>query len=72
MTIPLIFFICLGIAVFGIIILFLNMLTAMSNFRSDQFHSIILVHIIAGLFYILGGLGTIGFGIAWIVTYLKH
>jgi hypothetical protein len=72
MNIQTAFFTCLVIAALGIIVAFINILSAPSRaMRSGSFTSLFVVHIIAGLCYVLGGLGTIGFGIAWIVTYLK-
>jgi hypothetical protein len=74
MNIPLLFFICLGAAVLGLIVAFINMVTGVKRtFASGTPPmSMFVIHIIAGLCYVLGGLGAIGFGIAWIVTYLKH
>ena len=76
MNIPLLFFIFLAIAVVSFIIAMVNILTATKKvFDSDMWsltHKAISIHLIAGLFYVLGGIGAIGFGIAWIVTYLKH
>lgn len=76
MNIPLLFFIFLAIAIVGFIVAAINMLIAAKRvFRSGIFdtkNNTILVHIIAGLCYVLGGIGAIGFGIAWIVTYFKH
>ena len=74
MNIPLLFFICLGVAVLGIILALVNIGTAAKRFfTSDNGPgSVIVVHIMAGLMYVLGGFGAIGFGVAWIVTYLKH
>ena len=64
------FFICLGILIFGIIMGILNFAIAVSN-DSRTVGNFIIVHLIALLCYVIGGLGSIGFGIAWIVTYLK-
>jgi type III secretory pathway component EscS len=73
MNIPLLFFICLGVAVLGFIVALINIATGIQRtFKSGSPMSLIVIHIIAGLMYGLGGAGTIGFGIAWIVTYLKH
>ena len=71
--IPHAFFVSLAVAVTGIVVAIINMLTAMKRiFSSGETKSVIIVHVLAGLMYVLGGLGAIGFGIAWIVTYLKH
>ena len=72
MNIPLFFFICLGVALIGIITAFVNMGTAISGRLLSAPGKVIVVHIFAGLLYVLGGIGTLAFGIAWIVTYLKH
>jgi hypothetical protein len=69
MTIPQIFFSCAAVAVIGIIVAVINMATAMTN-RTLQ--SLFITHCIAGLMYVLGGLGALVSGIVWIVTYLKH
>lgn len=72
MNIPICFFISLILAVFGFIIAAFNICTATKRMFSDEFKSIYVVHIIAMLFYGLGGIGAVCFGIAWIVTYLKN
>lgn len=71
MNIPLYFFISLGVAVLGFVIAALNMLTLPRRASKGSAMSIFVVHIIAGLFYGLGFLGMIEFGVVWIVTYLK-
>jgi hypothetical protein len=72
MTIQQLFFTSLAIAIIGILILAINMITAITMRRLNKMASIFIIQIIAGLMYGVGGLGVLGFGIAWIVTYLKH
>ena len=73
MNIPLLFGISLGVCVIGVIVAFINIATGIQRtFKSGSPMSMIIVHIIAALMYVLGGFGAIGFGIAWICTYLKH
>jgi hypothetical protein len=56
MNITLFFFISLTVCIIGLILAIFNIVGRPG----------------AALFYALGGMGTVGFGIAWIVTYLKH
>ena len=72
MNIETMFFISLTLTIIGFIIFIINMLSALLNKVGREFKRIFIIHIIASLFYGLGGLGTIGFGIVWILTYLKH
>jgi hypothetical protein len=73
MNIPHMFFICLTVAVIGFIIAIVNVATGVKRtLASGNPTNMLLVHALAAIVYVLGGLGTIGFGIAWIVTYLKH
>ncbi len=62
---------CLIIAAIGLIAALINMATAMQRSFSGKMQSVFVIHIIAAGMYIIGGLAAIGFGIAWIVTYLK-
>ena len=72
MSIPAAFFLCLTFCIVGIVVAFINIATAPKRaFGSGNVTSIFAIHVMAALCYVLGGLGTIGFGIAWIVTYLK-
>ena len=67
------FFTCLAIAIVGFIVAALNIATAAKRmFTSGEPTSIFVVHILAALMYGLGMLGTIGFGIAWALQYMKH
>lgn len=74
MNIPVLFFICLGVAILGLIVALVNLATTSKRFFSgdDGPRNIIVTHIIAAVLYGLGGFGTLAFGIAWIVTYLKQ
>lgn len=72
MNIPSCFFTCFAFAIVGIIIAVINMLTAQSHaMRGGSFARFFVVHIIAGLCYVISAFGMIGFGITWIVTYFK-
>jgi len=64
------FFICLGILIFGVVMGILNFVIAIAN-EKRTVGGVVIVHLLAMLCYAIGGFGTIGFGIAWIVTYLK-
>jgi hypothetical protein len=66
------FFTCLAVAIVGFLIAGLNMIRAFKSGFNVQIKQAFITHIVAGILYGLGGLGTFGFGIAWIVTYLKH
>jgi hypothetical protein len=65
------FFSSLGLVGLAAIIMFINITIGVSHgdFRSAT--RVMIVHIVSCLLYFLGGLGTIGFGIAWIVQALS-
>ena len=74
MTISTLFFIFLGVMVFGLLATFINMaLTAKSFFKDggSGFGGKILLHLFFGLFYVVGGLGSLICGVIWIVQTLK-
>jgi hypothetical protein len=66
------FFISLGILILGVVIGLLNFFLAAAMTERRTVGGFIGVHLLAMLCYVVGILGSIGFGIAWIVTYLKH
>jgi hypothetical protein len=67
------FFVCLAITISGLLLAIVNMLFIIREGLSDNnLRNGLVVHGIAAVLYFIGGLFTIGFGIAWIVTYLKH
>jgi hypothetical protein len=75
MTIPQLFFTFLTVAAIGYILAFINVATAMTSIFKDGIGSakaVFIRHAICAFLYLTGGLGAIGYGIAWIVTYLKH
>lgn len=55
----------------AIVTMIINIVTGLQtslNYQNpDRAIRVMIVHMVSGLLYILGGLGTIGFGIAWIV-----
>ncbi len=73
MEISHLFFLFLIVAVIGIIAAFINIATAATRMVNDgDIKNVLVVHVIAGLFYVLGGLGAIITGIIWALHYLKH
>lgn len=72
MNIPLCFFISIGVAALGIVIAIVNFATFTRVFKTGETKSIIGLHLLAMALYIPGAFATLAFGIAWIVTYLKH
>lgn len=64
------FFTCLTFAIIGLVILFINIATAMLDFRNPR--NVFVIHAFAALLYIFGGLGILGFGIVWALQYIKH
>lgn len=73
MAISTLFFIFLGAALVGFIVAALNMLSAFKQFGSGgrSISSIFGVHILAGIFYVIGGLGAFITGIVWLVQAIK-
>lgn len=72
--IPTLFFIFLAALVIGLAVLFLNMALAMKNLHKNGFDGMgktVAVHLIAGFFYVVGGLGALITGIMWLVMFLK-
>ena len=72
--IPHLFFIFLGIAVLGVIAAFVNMACAVNKLGSgglDGMGKTVILHLVCGLFYVVGAIGTLITGIMWIVTYCK-
>jgi hypothetical protein len=75
MNIPLCFFISLTIAIIGLSAATINMVLSVKHFTIDdkaEFTRTLKYHLIAGAFYVIGGVGAVCFGIAWIVISLKH
>ena len=74
MNIPLLFGISLAVLIIGIVLAILNIgFWVREDIKGNMnVGNLFLVHAFAAVFYALGGIGTVGFGIAWIVTYLKH
>lgn len=71
MTISNLFFISLAVMIVGFLLAAINIVTAPKRMFSDKVTSIIVGHVIAWILNVVGWLGMIGFGIAWIVQYLK-
>jgi hypothetical protein len=67
------FFTCLAMAAIGLILVVVNICAAVTkDFTNRGLGNVFAVHCIALLFYLPGMIGTIGFGIAWALQYLKH
>jgi hypothetical protein len=62
------FFICLGVAVVGTIVAIANMIRAVKGGLSSNK---MVVHILAGSMYALGGIGALITGIIWLVQYFS-
>lgn len=79
MAISTLFFIFLGAALIGFIIAAINVLSAFKCFGKDSrsrndnrsLSNIFVVHILAGIFYVIGGLGAFITGIVWLVQAIK-
>ena len=72
--IPTLFFIFLAVTVLGFIAAIVNMACAVKNFGNsgmDGMKSTVIIHFIAGFFYVIGGLGATITGIMWLVMFLK-
>jgi len=65
------FFSSLGLVGLAAIIMFINITIGVSHGDFRRAKRVMIVHMVSGLLYFLGGLGTIGFGIAWIVQALS-
>jgi hypothetical protein len=70
MNIPFWFFFSLTVAIIGLIVAVINVATALG--QTNNLTRVFVIHIVAAFFYALGSFGVLAFGIAWIVTYLKH
>ena len=63
------FFTSLGLIALAVIIMFINIITGLAP-RGDVLRRssrVMFIHFISSTLYIFGILGTVGFGIAWIV-----
>jgi hypothetical protein len=65
------FFSSLGLIALAAIVMFFNIITGLSHGDFRNAPRVIIVHFISCALYGIGGLGTIGFGIAWIVQALS-
>jgi hypothetical protein len=65
------FFSSLGLIALAIVTMIINIVTGVTHHDYRNALRVLIVHIVSCLLYILGGLGTIGFGIAWIVQALS-
>jgi hypothetical protein len=72
MNVQLMFWISLTVAAIGFVGAIINMLAAGAGFKSGSFKGVLIRHILAGICYVSGIIGIIGFGIAWLAQYLKH
>ena len=65
------FFSSLGLIILAVLTMFINVITGVSHsdFRNAQ--RVMIVHLLSLILYIFGILGTVGFGMAWIVQSLS-
>ena len=66
------FFSSLGLVGLAAIVMFINITIGVSHHDYRSATRVMIVHMVSGLLYFLGGLGTIGFSIAWIVQALSN
>lgn len=65
------FFTSLAVALLGIIISLVNIAFAVGRRYGVRIEQVVLIHLVAWAFYFFGGIGVLGFGIAWIIQAIK-
>lgn len=73
MSIQVLFFLFVAILISGFIVAIVNMAKAVSGFAKAEMDvpSTFKKHLVAMVLCFIGGLGTLGFGIAWLVQVFK-